>query len=122
MSDSAYDLITGTVLDGRYQIVRELGRGGMSTVYLAEHALIGRRVAVKVLHAEVARSAESVARFMAEARTVGTLGHPNVVESTDMGYLPDGRPYLILEHLEGWTLAEELESVGTLPFQRAVHI
>jgi TonB family protein len=122
MSDSAYDLATGTVLDGRYQIAHEIGRGGMSTVYLAEHALIGRRVAVKVLHAEVARSAESVARFMAEARTVGTLGHPNVVASTDMGYLPDGRPYLILEHLEGWTLAEELESVGTLPFQRAVHI
>jgi serine/threonine protein kinase len=122
MSDSAYDLTTGTVLDGRYQIVREIGVGGMSTVYLAEHALIGRRVAVKVLHAEVARSAESVARFMAEARTVGTLGHPNVIASTDMGHLPDGRPYLILEYLEGWTLAEELESVGRLPFQRAVHI
>jgi TonB family protein len=122
MSDSAYDLATGTLLDGRYQIAREIGRGGMSTVYLAEHALIGRRVAVKVLHSEVARSAESVARFMAEARTVGTLGHPNVVSSTDMGHLPDGRPYLILEFLEGWTLAEELESVGTFPFQRATHI
>jgi TonB family protein len=122
MTDSAHDLVIGTVLDGRYQIVRELGRGGMSTVYLAEHALIGRLMAAKVLHAEVARSAESVARFMAEARTVGTLGHPNVVSSTDMGYLPDGRPYLILEYLEGWTLAEELESVATLPYQRAVHI
>lgn len=122
MQESAYNLATGAVIDGRYQIVREIGRGGMSTVYLAEHTLIGRRVAVKVLHAEVARSAESVARFMAEARTVGTLGHPNVVASTDMGHLLDGRPYLILELLEGLTLTEELSRTGMIPFPRAAHI
>jgi serine/threonine-protein kinase len=122
MQEPAHNLATGTVIDGRYQILHEIGRGGMSTVYLAEHTLIGRRVAIKVLHAEVARSAESVARFMAEARTVGTLGHPNVVASTDMGHLLDGRPYLILELLEGLTLTEELSRTGVLPFPRAAHI
>jgi serine/threonine-protein kinase len=97
-------LLSQQVLDGRYRIVRRIATGGMATVYLAEHVLIGRPVAIKVLHQQYAEDTECVTRFMAEGRTAGTLGHPHIVESTDMGYAAGGAPYLVLELLDGRTL------------------
>jgi serine/threonine-protein kinase len=112
----------GEVLDGRYRIVKVIGEGGMGTVYLAEHVLIHRRVAVKVLHPEYATDAEVIERFMNEARAAGTLGHPNIVESTDMGFTGNHVPYIVFEYLEGTLLTDEVYRVGGLPVRRAVRI
>jgi serine/threonine protein kinase len=89
---------------GSYEVVRELGRGGMGTVWLAEHALIQKRVAVKVLHAHLARERRLVSRFLSEARTLTLIQHPNVVALYDLA-LREGRPYLVMEYLEGESLA-----------------
>ena len=91
----------GDIVEGRYQILRKLAEGGMGTVYLAEHVLIRRRVALKLLHAELASDSAMVRRFMNEASAAGMLGHPHIVESTDMGLTREGIPYIVLEYLEG---------------------
>jgi tRNA A-37 threonylcarbamoyl transferase component Bud32 len=89
---------------GSFEVVREIGRGGMGTVWLAEHTLIRKRVAVKVLHAHLARDRRLVARFLSEARTLTVLQHENVVALYDLD-MRDGRPYLVMEFLEGQSLA-----------------
>ncbi|HEY4176498.1 MAG TPA: protein kinase [Kofleriaceae bacterium] len=113
---------TGDVVEGRYRIIKTLGEGGMGTVFLAEHALIKRRVAIKILHPELATDADVIERFMNEARAAGTLGHPNIVESTDMGFTAEHVPYIVFEYLEGALLTDEVYRVGGLPVRRAVRI
>jgi tRNA A-37 threonylcarbamoyl transferase component Bud32 len=98
---------------GRYQIVRKLGEGGMGAVYLAEHASIGSRVAIKVLHAEFARRKSIVERFFAEAQAVNRIRHENIVQIVDLALLPDNRPYLVMEFLEGQALSGLLKKGGT---------
>jgi Flp pilus assembly protein TadD len=110
----------GSVLDGRYRIDGFLGGGGMAHVYRAEHLGIGRWVAIKVLHAILSRSHEAVARFQREAVTSGRLEHPNIVSVTDSGALHDGRCFLVMEALDGETLAERLEREGRLPWRTAL--
>ena len=114
--------LVGQLLDGRYQIVREIASGGMSAVYEATHVKIGRTVAIKVLHRDMAGDPEVVARFLNEARAVGTFGHPNIVASTDFGELAGHVPYLVLEYLEGHTLSHEVRTEGPLPIRRVVRI
>lgn len=113
---------TGDIVEGRYRILRTLGEGGMGTVFLAEHMLIKRRVAIKILHSELATDANIIERFMNEARAAGTLGHPNIVESTDMGFTHSHVPYIVFEFLEGALLTNEIYRVGGLPVRRAVRI
>jgi eukaryotic-like serine/threonine-protein kinase len=113
---------TGDVIEGRYRIINTLGAGGMGTVFLAEHALIKRRVAIKILHPELATDENVVERFMNEARAAGMLGHPNIVDSTDMGFTHDHVPYIVFEYLEGALLTDEIYRVGGLPVRRAVRI
>ena len=113
---------TGDIVEGRYRIIRTLGEGGMGTVFLAEHTLIKRRVAIKILHPELATDANVIERFMNEARAAGTLGHPNIVESTDMGFTHNHVPYIVFEFLEGALLTDEIYRVGGLPVRRAVRI
>jgi serine/threonine protein kinase len=112
----------GRLLDGRYKIVREIAAGGMSVVYEAIHVKIGRVVAIKVLHRDMAGDPDVVARFLNEARAVGTFGHPNIVASTDFGELPGHVPYLVLEYLEGHTLAQEVKNEGPLSVRRVTRI
>jgi serine/threonine-protein kinase len=112
----------GQLLDGRYKINREIASGGMSVVYEATHVKIGRTVAIKVLHRDMAGDPEVVARFLNEARAVGTFGHPNIVASTDFGELPGHIPYLVLEYLEGHTLSQEVKDEGPLPIRRVARI
>jgi hypothetical protein len=116
------DPLLGSVLDDRYRIIRRLGTGGMATVYLAEHMFIGRKVAIKVLHPQLAADENFVRRFLNEGRAAGTLGHPNIIASTDMGTTPLGQPYLVLEYLEGKDLAQVIERDGALPAVRAARI
>ena len=112
----------GDTVEGRYRIIRRLDDGGMSSVFLAEHLLIKRRVAMKVLRPELAMDADVIDRFMNEARAAGTLGHPNIVESTDMGFTRDGVPYIVFEYLEGSLLTDEIYRVKGMPVRRAVRI
>ena len=112
----------GDVVDGRYRIIRKLADGGMGTVLLAEHMLIKRRVAIKFLHAELATDRGMVHRFLNEASAAGTLGHPNIVESTDMGFTRDQIPYIVFEYLEGCLLSEEIRRLGRLAVRRTLLI
>jgi TonB family protein len=112
----------GQLLDGRYKLVREIASGGMSVVYEAIHVKIGRIVAIKVLHRDMAGDPEVVGRFLNEARAVGTFGHPNIVASTDFGELPGHVPYLVLEYLNGHTLADTVQREGPLSIRRTVRI
>jgi len=108
--------VIGTTI-GNYRVASELGAGGMGAVYLAEHSLIGRKVAVKVLLPELSHNEELVSRFFNEARSTATIRHPGLVDVFDFGYLPDGSAYLVMEYLEGETLARLMarEDVLTLP-------
>ncbi|HVV81971.1 MAG TPA: serine/threonine-protein kinase, partial [Kofleriaceae bacterium] len=115
-------LLPDDIIDGRYRILQQLADGGMGTVFLAEHVLIKRRFALKVLHRELAADTEMVQRFMNEALAAGTLGHPHIVEATDMGFTPDGVPFIVFEYLEGAILTEEIYRVGGMPVRRAVRI
>jgi tRNA A-37 threonylcarbamoyl transferase component Bud32 len=111
----------GDILDGRYRIIKPLARGGTSTVFLAEHTLIKRPLAIKILSAQLTRERSIVERFMSEALVTGTLGHPNIIQATDMGFANE-RPYIVFEYLEGCLLAEEIHRVGELPLRRALDI
>jgi len=97
---------------GPYRVIRKLGEGGMGAVFEAFHEVIQRRVAIKVLHAEAGRSAETINRFINEARAANLVDHPSLVQITDFGNLPDGSGFLVMEYLQGETLAGRLESSG----------
>jgi serine/threonine protein kinase len=110
--------ITGHYIDGKYRIERELGRGGMGTVYLATHLGTERPVAVKVISPEYMQRTEFVERFRREARAAGRLRHPNVVNVTDFGFSnTEGGEvaYLVMEYLDGCTLGEILDEERNLP-------
>ncbi|CAN5686221.1 hypothetical protein BH11MYX1_BH11MYX1_49350 [soil metagenome] len=115
-------LKVGDSVEGRYKILKALDQGGMGDVFLAEHQLIKRRVALKLLRADLAEDADVLERFMNEARAAGTLGHPNIVESTDMGFTREGVPYIVFEFLEGSLLTTEIYRVGGFSARRALRI
>jgi serine/threonine protein kinase len=115
-ADSGRDLV-GTTVNEKYLVTDILGRGGMGTVFEAEHLALGRKkVAVKVLHPNQAAKKNSVLRFHQEARAAGAIGHPNICEVYDLGTLADGRPYLVMEKLVGETLADRIAVEGGLAF------
>ncbi len=107
---------------GNYKVLSRLGVGGMGAVYLAEHPLIGKKVALKAIHKEFAHNKEVVARFFNEARAVNKIGNEHIVEIHDFGQGPDGEHFFIMEYLEGPTLAEILQQEQVLHPQRALHI
>ncbi|MEW6432861.1 MAG: serine/threonine-protein kinase [Myxococcota bacterium] len=92
---------------GSFKITRIIGRGGMGTVFMGEQSIIGSKVAIKFLHDHLASNAGLVQRFYAEARAVNLIGHANIVNIFDMNVLPPGRYYLVMEYLEGQSLAEK---------------
>jgi serine/threonine-protein kinase len=94
----------------------------MGTVFLAEHWLTKRRFAIKILHSKYATNATMLRRFMNEALAAGTLGHPNIAESTDMGFTKADIPYIVFEYLEGASLGSEIDQHGAFPVPRALHI
>ena len=120
--DQGQDQRVGTILDGKYELVRLIGEGGMGAVYEATHKLIGRRLAVKFLHALYATNPEVITRFQREAQAAAQIGHENIIEVTDMGTAPDGAPYLVMEYLEGTDVKGAIEKEGRLSPKRAAHI
>ena len=124
MAVSDLDLV-GQTLDGKYKIERELGRGGMGSVFLATHVGTERAVAVKVIAPEFMRRAEFIERFRREARAAGRLRHPNVVDVTDFGIAKTdagNMAYLVMEYLDGCTLGEVLEEEKKLPLSWTLDI
>ncbi len=116
------DDLVGTILNERYLVSRLLNEGGMAKIYVAKHTVLGREVAIKVLKGGCADDSDVVQRFINEGRAAGTLGHPNIVECTDIGTTPDGKPYLVLELLVGHSLADEIIQFGPLAIGRAAKI
>jgi len=115
-------LRVGTVLEGKYELVRLLGQGGMGEVYEGRHRVIGRRVAVKFLLSEYARHPEVAKRFENEARAAGGTEHENIAGVYDVGALPDGTKYLVMEFLDGEDLDKLLERERSIPTPRAAFI
>ncbi len=111
----------GTTVGGRYRLDSILGEGGMGTVYAAEHLLMRKRVALKVLHPEMSRVPDMVARFEREAMAAGHIDHPNIAAATDFGKLEDGSFFLVLELITGENLREVIAK-GPLETARALHI
>jgi tRNA A-37 threonylcarbamoyl transferase component Bud32 len=110
------------VIANRFRVECEIGRGGMGTVYRATHLGLDRPVAVKVLKKEIAADPEVAERFMREARTMAKLRHPRAAMIFDAGKLPDGRPFIVMEHVEGSTLADVLARDGRFAPERAVRV
>jgi serine/threonine protein kinase len=100
---------------GRYKLLEVIGRGGMGSVYLAEHVKLGRRVAIKLLRPEYAIKRDAVARFFQEAKSVNKIRHRNIVDVTDFVELPDGRAFIVMELLEGQSLGRMNRQHGPLP-------
>ena len=113
--------LVGKTLSGRYFIERLIGEGGMGAVYQAEHTHMRKRLAVKVLHPEMSRLPEVVARFEREAMAAAHIEHPNVAAATDFGKLDDGSFFLVLEYVEGKSLRDAINE-GRLELGRALHV
>src|ERR687889_264927 len=115
----------GQVLDEKYRLERLLGRGGMGAVYLATHLGTDRYVALKLIAPQFMRNQEFIERFKREARAAGRLRHPNVVDVTDFGFATTGAErvaYLVMEYLDGCTLADVLAEESRLPLDWVVDI
>jgi serine/threonine-protein kinase len=120
--DPLGDPLLHTTVDGRYEVVDLLGEGGMGHVYEVRHVALDRRFAMKILRRDLARDEELAGRFIQEARATASVRHPNVVEITDFGKMPDGVPYFVMELLVGQTLGDVIKSGGPIPARRAVRI
>jgi serine/threonine protein kinase len=114
------DALLGQTL-GSFRVISLLGEGGMGRVYLAEHVLIGRRAAIKVLASEIAENEDFVSRFFTEARAVNDIRHPNIVEVTDFGTFGK-QPYIVMELLDGETLEARLVRVPVLDLATAARV
>jgi serine/threonine-protein kinase len=110
----------GDVLAGKYRVERVLGVGGMGVVVAAHHIQLDEKVALKFLLPQALHSAESVARFVREARAAVKIKNEHVARVTDVGQLENGSPYIVMEYLEGSDLADWLKQRGALPIEQAV--
>ena len=99
----------GTIIDGKYRIDRLLGKGGMGAVYEGENERIHRRVAIKILHTEVSDRADVVQRFEREAQAAGRIGSAHIVEVLDLGSLPAGERFMVMEYLDGENLGARIK-------------
>ena len=120
--EAVSDGLLGKVLGERFQVHELVGQGGSGTIYRAEHVTLRRKVAIKVLHAELSRDDLAVERFRREATTVAEIDNEHIVEIHDFGRTPDGRLYLAMELLEGETLDHVLAREQQLSVERAADI
>src|SRR5471032_1970500 len=113
MTGAATTLATDTEI-GNYRVIRKLGEGGMGAVYLAEHTLLRRKAAIKVLHPSFTQRADIVERFFNEARAATSIADPGIVQIFDFGNHTDGAAYIVMELLDGETLDARLRNNGAL--------
>ena len=120
--EMSLDPLVGTRLLEQFDVLEAVGSGGMGTVYRAHQASQRRDVAIKILHRDLAKNQDAVRRFQREARVASSLDHPNLVDVYLFGELPDGSLYLVMEYLEGRTLAQALFEDGPFPLARALRV
>ncbi|HEY4394975.1 MAG TPA: serine/threonine-protein kinase, partial [Polyangia bacterium] len=116
---AADDPLIGTMVSDRYRVIRKVGEGGMGAVYQAEHALIEKRIALKILFADLTRRSDLVMRFLQEAKSASRIGHENVIDISDFGQSPSGLVYIAMEFLEGQDLGKTLKAEKSIPWMRA---
>lgn len=121
LTDEVIDPLIGTMI-GRYRIEKAIGQGGMGAVYELLQPAIHKRMALKLLHEQYADRREIVQRFFDEARAVNLIGHPSIVDITDFSHLPDGRPFIIMEYLQGESLEDYLDENGPLEESEVLEI
>lgn len=116
--------LIGEIIDGRYQLTRVVGSGGMATIYAAIDLRLDRQVAVKVMHSHLAQDEQFVSRFIREAKAAASLSHPNIVAVLDQGWNQGGSPcvFIVMELIEGATLRDYLIEQGSLSPERALSI
>ena len=114
--------MVGLTLEQRYTILREIGRGGMGVVYEAEHRELGKRIAIKVMLDKYANDQDAVTRFKREALAASRIGNPHIIDVSHIGTAPDGRPFVVMELLDGEPLSKILAGTGPMQVWRAVHI
>lgn len=119
-SDSAAGVREGDILAGKYRVERVLGIGGMGVVVAAHHIQLDEKVALKFLLPEALANAEAVARFAREARNAVKIKSEHVARVTDVGTLPNGAPYMVMEYLDGGDLAAWIKQRGALPTEQAI--
>jgi serine/threonine-protein kinase len=115
----ADDPLIGMVVSDRYRIMRKIGEGGMGAVYQAEHALIEKRIALKILFQDLTRRPDLVARFLQEAKSASRIGQENVIDISDFGQTADGLVYIAMEFLDGQDLGRLLKTERSMPWLRA---
>jgi len=116
------DELLGTILNDRYRVLEEVGRGGMSIVYRGLHEMMDRTVAIKMLQAQHRTDQLSIKRFQQEAQAASHLQHPHVITVYDCGVVATGQPYIVMDFLEGESLSDVIKKENHIPFQRAVPI
>lgn len=114
-----HQLAPGTLV-GNYVIEDTCSSGGFGTLYRARHCLLPRAAAIKVLRYDLSHDPKMLVRFEREARALASLRHPNVVDVYDLGDLPDGRPYIVMQWIDGCNLHEHLDRHGALTLDRAL--
>lgn len=119
---NADDPLIGTLVSGRYRVIKPLGEGGMGQVYLAMHEAIEKKIALKVLRVEYSAKEDIVRRFQQEAISASRIKHPNVLEVFDFGTLENGCAYLAMEFLSGNDIADELSALGSIETARCLKI
>jgi serine/threonine protein kinase len=116
------DPYLGATIDGRYKVEALLGEGGMGVVYRCVHTIIGKKVAMKVLRADLARDAEVTERFLNEAKSASTIGNAHIIDISDFGQFQDGSTYFVMEFLVGVPLSKAVEGGQAVPVPRILHI
>ena len=112
----------GSVINDRYKIIKLVGTGGMGSVYLAEHEILRKKVAIKILHYEQSKRKDTVERFKREAIAASNIGQDNIVDVTDFGYTEEGNAYFVMEYVEGRSLADVMKEQRVLPLEFAVSV
>ena len=112
----------GCVLADKYQVLRVIGKGGMGIVYEAQHLVLGKHVAIKLMLEKYFGDPEAKSRFKREAIAASLVGNPHIIDVSDIGELPDGRLYVVMELLTGSPLSDVLEKTGPMQPQRAISI
>jgi serine/threonine-protein kinase len=116
------DPLLGQTIDGRYKVEKMLGQGGMGIVYKAQHVILQKALAVKVLRADVSKDQEIMSRFRQEAQSASAIGSQHIIDISDFGQLPDGSTYFVMEFLGGRELTKVIESDRPIPPERVVDI